>query len=75
LKTGVWGGYLQVQYNQDDGWIPVEVPPYLAEWEQFLLVRRGAVPNPSPPEIGLRLAQLWDAIKESAHHDGMIVKI
>jgi predicted dehydrogenase len=75
LKTGVWGGYLQVQYNQDDGWIPVEVPPYLAEWEQFLLVRRGTVPNPSPPEIGLRLAQLWDAIKESAHHDGMIVKI
>jgi len=75
LKTGVWGGYLDVQYNQEEGWIPVQVPPSRGEWEQFLLVRSGVIPNPSPPEIGLRLAQLWDAIKASAQQEGMIIKI
>ena len=29
-------------------------------------MRRGEVANPCPPEIGLRMARLWDAIQESA---------
>ena len=75
LKTGVWGGSLEVQYNQEEGWQPVQVPPSRGDWEQFLLVRSGHIPNPSPPEIGLRMAYLWDAIKESAGRGGMLVRI
>jgi predicted dehydrogenase len=75
LKTGVWGGSLEVQTTQEAGWEPVEVPPSRGDWEQFLLVRAGRIPNPSPPEIGLRMAHLWDAIKASAQAGGTIVKI
>jgi predicted dehydrogenase len=75
LKTGVWGGSLEVQYSQDEGWLEIEVPPSRGSWEQFLLVRDGSIPNPSPPEIGLRMAHLWDAIKASAEGGGVIVKI
>ena len=32
--------------------------------------RRGELPNPCPPEVGLRMAILWDAIKESAAQNG-----
>ena len=41
-------------------------------WEQFLNVRAGRVPNPSPPEVGLRMARLWDAIRESAARGGAV---
>jgi predicted dehydrogenase len=75
LRTGVWGGSLEVQYSQEEGWLPVEVPPSLGEWEQFLLIRDDLIPNPSPAEIGLRLANLWDAIKSSASQDGAIIKL
>ena len=75
LKTGIWGGLLAVQTSQEEGWQDVEVPPSRGNWEQFLLVRSGDISNPSPPEIGLRMAHLWDAIKLSAKQDGKIVKI
>jgi predicted dehydrogenase len=75
LRTGVWGGSLEVQYTQEDGLQTIDVPPSRGEWEQFLLVRSGRIPNPSPPEIGLRLAHLWDAIKKSAQEGGKIVQI
>ena len=52
----------------------VPVPASLGVWEQFLAVRRGQMPNPSPPEIGLRMARLWDAIKASAAQNGAPVK-
>ena len=64
-----------VQTSQEDGWQDVEVPPSRGNWEQFLLVRSGEIANPSPPEIGLRMAYLWDAIKLSAEHGGQTVKI
>jgi predicted dehydrogenase len=75
LKTGVWGSSLEIQYTQENGWENIDVPPSLGEWEQFLLIRSGRIPNPSPPEIGLRLAHLWDAIKASAKEGGKIVEI
>ena len=75
LKTGVWGGSLEIQTSQEKGWQPVSVPPSRGDWEQFLLVRQGEIENPSPPQIGLRLAHLWDAIKASAELGGKIVKI
>jgi predicted dehydrogenase len=75
LKTGIWGGALQLQTSQKEGWKDVPVPESRGDWEQFLLVRGGSIPNPSPPEIGLRMAHLWDAIKTSAERGGKIVKI
>jgi len=75
LKTGVWGGSLEVQYTQEEGWKDVEVPASRGEWEQFQMVRRGDIPNPSPAENGLRLAHLWDGIKASAEQGGGIIKI
>ena len=75
LKTGIWGGSLMIQTSQEEGWQEVEVPPSRGDWEQFLLVRRGDIPNPSPPEIGLRMAHLWDAIKLSAKQGGEIIRI
>jgi len=75
LKTGIWGGSLEIQTSQNEGWQAVEVPPSRGDWEQFLLTRSGQIPNPSPPEIGLRLAHLWDAVKASAEADGKVVGI
>ena len=31
------------------------------------------MPNPSPPEVGLRMARLWDAIRDSAARGGAVV--
>lgn len=39
----------------------------------FLQVRDGKRNNPSPAEQGLKMAKLWDAIKESAAQDGLPV--
>lgn len=74
LHTGVWGETLAVQYTGDQPPTPIPVPPSLGVWEQFLAVRSGQIPNPSPPEVGLRMAKLWDAIRASAAKNGMPVK-
>lgn len=75
LRTGAWGGFLEVQYDEREGWQPVEVPLVQSQWEQFLRVREGHIPNPSPPDVGLRMAQLWDAIRASAACHGQPVSI
>jgi predicted dehydrogenase len=74
LHTGIWGDSLSVQYTGDQPPAPIPVPPSLGVWEQFLLVRSGRIPNPSPPEVGLRMAKLWDAIRASAANNGIPVK-
>jgi len=74
LYTGMWGEKLEIQFRGDQPPQPVPVPPSLGVWEQFLAVRRGDTPNPSPPEVGLRMSKLWDAIKESAAKNGAPVK-
>ena len=40
-----------------------------------MAVRSGEIPNPSPPEVGLRMARLWDAIQASAAQDGKRVDV
>lgn len=75
LRTGVWGRYLDVRYRGEDDWQAIPVPPSTGVWEQFLAVREGIIENPSPAEVGLRMAYLWDAIRESARNGGMPVKI
>jgi predicted dehydrogenase len=74
LHTGVWGETLAVQYTGDQPPAPIPVPPSRGVWEQFLEVRSGRIPNPSPPEIGLRMAKLWDAIRASAANHGTPVR-
>ena len=74
LHTGIWGETLSVQYTGDLPPAPIPVPPSLGVWEQFLEVRSGRIPNPSPPEVGLRMAKLWDAIRASAAQDGIPVR-
>lgn len=70
LRTGVWGERLQLQRDGQADLMPVRVPASLGQWEQFLRVRRGELANPCPPEVGLRMARLWDAIQESARQGG-----
>ena len=74
LYTGMWGEQLDVQYLGAQPPAPIPMPPSLGVWEQFLAVRAGQIPNPSPPEVGLRMAKLWDAIQASAAQNGSPVK-
>jgi predicted dehydrogenase len=74
LYTGVWGEKLQIQYRGDQPVADIPVPPSMGVWEQFLAVRDGKINNPCPPEVGLRMARLWDAIRASAAKNGAPVK-
>jgi predicted dehydrogenase len=74
LHTGIWGETLAVQYTGDQPPAPIPVPQSLGVWEQFVAVLAGRIANPSPPETGLRMAKLWDAIRASAAQNGMPVK-
>ena len=38
------------------------------------MLRAGEIANPCPPEVGLRMAKLWDAIVDSAAQDGAPVR-
>ncbi len=75
LQTGVWGQELLLQTDREKGFEPVDVPPSMGPWEQFLVVRAGKMPNPCPPEVGLRMARLWDAIQTSAAANGAPVSV
>lgn len=74
VRVGIWGELLEVQGMGEAGLSKVEVPASSGVWEQFLAVRRGEAANPCPPEVGLRMALLWDAIKASAAQDGAPVR-
>ena len=74
LRTGIWGERLEIQRAGDKELAPLPVPPSLGVWQQFLAVRAGALANPCPPEVGLRMSKLWDAIKESAAKGGQPVR-
>lgn len=75
LRTGQWGERLELQKAGESVLSPVTVPPSIGVWEQFLKVRAGEIENPSPPEIGLRMTRLWDAIKASAARGGQVVTV
>jgi len=74
LRTGIWGERLDLQCHGGSDFEPVQVPPSLGVWEQFIAVREGKISNPCPPEVGLRMNRLYDAIKLSAAQDGKIVE-
>ncbi len=75
LRTGIWGERLEIQRYGRRALRPVKVPPSLGVWEQFLAVRTGRIPNPCPPEVGLRMARLWNAIQASAAQGGTPVPV
>ena len=70
VYTDAWGKWLKVQRHGRRHLRTVNVRPSLGVWEQFLAVRDGSLQNPCPPEVGLRMALLWDAIKVSAAQGG-----
>jgi predicted dehydrogenase len=74
LRTGVWGERLDVQRHGSRRLSPVRSVASRSVWEQFIAVRTGREPNPSPPEVGLRMARLWDAIRESSARGGSVVR-
>ncbi|MEQ1821342.1 MAG: Gfo/Idh/MocA family oxidoreductase [Fimbriimonadaceae bacterium] len=76
ILTGIWGERLKIKRDGwDDEFETVELPASQGQWEAFLKVRNGEMPNPCPPEVGLRMIQLWDAIKKSASNGGALEKI
>lgn len=74
LRTGIWGERLEMQRHGAKRLAPVRSVEPKTVWQQFLDVRAGLEPNPSPPEVGLRMARLWDAIRVSAGRGGAIVR-
>ena len=75
ILTGIWGERLEIQRATDTGLVPVDSVSQGQVWPQFLDVRGGHIANPSPPEVGLRMALLWDAIRESAAQGGRVVRV
>jgi hypothetical protein len=74
IRTGIWGEYLETQRPGERRLKPVKYVQSKHVWEQFLAVRNREIVNPGPPEIGLRMALLWDAIKASVAQNGVPVK-
>jgi hypothetical protein len=74
ILTGIWGERLEIQRAGDAGLVPVAGASHGTVREQFLDVRGARMPNPSPPEVGLRMALLWDAIRTSAARGGSVVR-
>jgi predicted dehydrogenase len=74
IYTGIFGERLFVRRDGDQDYIEANLPPMRGAWEQFLQVRAGEIPNPCPPEVGLRMAKLWDALVESASKGGQPIQ-
>ena len=75
IHTDVWGKYLEIQRNGEADFTPIEFADPPSPWDQFLAIRAGEMANSSPPEGGLRMAKLWDAIQESSRLNGRPVTI
>jgi len=75
FRTGIWGERLEMQKFGSRRLSPVRAVPKRTVWEQFLAVRSGSELNPSPPEVGLKMARLWDAIRESSARGGAVVSL
>ncbi len=73
IRTGIYGERLLIRRQGESDYNEVDLPKMRGAWEQFTQVRAGEIENPCPPEVGLRMAKLWDAIVESAAKDGQVV--
>ncbi len=75
IRTGIWGEALEIQRNGQKSARRVPSIASVPVWQTFTAIRSGSLANPSPPEIGLRMARLWDAIRASAARDGSVVDV
>jgi predicted dehydrogenase len=75
VRTGIWGERLEIQRAGSGSLRKVRSVAPMPVWEQFLNVRSGRTANPSPPEVGLRMARLWDAIRDSSARDGEVINL
>jgi hypothetical protein len=75
LRTGIWGEMLELQRSGAGRLRKLRSVAAMPVWEQFLNVRAGRTANPCPPEVGLRMARLWDAIRESTSRGGAVVDL
>jgi predicted dehydrogenase len=75
IRTGIWGEMLELQRAGSIRLRKVASIKPVPVWDQFLNVRAGREVNPSPPEVGLRMARLWDAIRDSAGRGGAVVSL
>ncbi len=75
LDTCAWGRSLSIQKAGRKRAKKVPYPPASSVWDTFVKVRNGEIENPSPPEVGLRMIRLYDAICQSAAQGGKTVKI
>ena len=73
IRTGVHGERLFIRRAGETEESEADLPKMRGAWDQFTQVRAGEIENPCPPEVGLRMARLWDAIVASAAKDGEIV--
>jgi predicted dehydrogenase len=73
LRTGIWGETLEIQRSGRNALRKVRSVTPMPVWQQFLNVRAGRIENPSPPEVGLRMARLWDAIRASSERGGAVI--
>jgi predicted dehydrogenase len=74
VRTGVWGERLDVQRHGKREFEAVEAPESSGVWQQFLAIRAGEIENIMPPEAGLRMNRLFDAIQASAAQGGAPVR-
>ncbi len=74
IRTGIYGERLLIRRAGETEFVATDLPKMRGAWQQFVQVRAGKVENPCPPEVGLRMAKLWDAIVESASKDGLPVQ-
>ena len=86
LKTGLWVERLAVARagdlsdpnhagDEDGNFREVRLPSNRGAWDQFLKIRNGELENPSPPELGLRMARIYEAILASAAKGGAPVRM
>ena len=75
LRTGIYGELLELQRAGRTRLRTVPIESETSVWGTYLDVRAGKLLNPNPPEVGLRMARLWDAIRLSAGTGGAIVTL
>jgi predicted dehydrogenase len=75
LRTGIYGELLELQRAGRKRLRPIPVASTTSVWATYLDVHAGRAPNPNPPEVGLRMARLWDAIRSSAQSGGAVVTL
>ncbi len=75
IRTGIWGERLDVWRGHTPGFRAVRLAPSLGVVDTFIAVRAGRLANPCPPEVGLRMARLYDAIVASSNQGGTAMTV